>query len=483
MRERRRQCLTFVLCAVLVCAQGACRGLLSDGGQSGGRGKAKPAPHFEPGFNLFTPEQDVELGRRSAQEVARQVPLLGDEPTVNYVRQLGAKLAARASGFKFPYQFSVVASRDVNAFALPGGFIFVNAGAITAAKNEGELAGVIAHEITHVALRHGTNQASKAYLAQKGLGVIEAITGGRETDIGQVVGSVGGAGANMLFLRFGRTAERQADLEGARIMAEAGYDPRDMANFFKTLQAQGGPRVPEFLSDHPDPGNGVASINEALPNLPVSRNPVRDTQEFAQVRGRLAGARRAGALASSAEPARTGPRDPNDVPAGARPEPPAPTMTEFRARDGSFAFQYPGNWDALSAEDDDANMIFAPRGAYGELDGRVVVTHGIFVGAVAPAAGDLASATEAFVKQQLSVNADFRVVREPQSISIGGRRALATTVAGPSAVTGVTEVDIIYTTATADGRLFYLITMAPEDEFEHYQRAFEQIIGSLRLAG
>ena len=158
MRERRRQCLTFVLCAVLVCGQGACRGLLSDGGRGGGRGNAKPAPHFEPGFNLFTPEQDVELGRRSAQEVARQVPLLGDEPTVNYVRQLGAKLAARASGFKFPYQFSVVASRDVNAFALPGGFIFVNAGAITAAKNEGELAGVTAHEITHVALRHGTTR-------------------------------------------------------------------------------------------------------------------------------------------------------------------------------------------------------------------------------------------------------------------------------------------------------------------------------------
>ena len=256
----------------------SCGGLLS-GGSGGGDGTlvgrggaARSAPHFSPGFNLFSPEQDVELGKRSATEIARQVPLMRDEATVNYVRQLGAKLAARASGHKFPYQFNVVATKDVNAFALPGGFIFVYAGSIAAAKNEGELAGVIAHEITHVSLRHGTNQASKAYLAKAGLGVLGAIAGGGESpDISRVVESIGGAGANMLLLRFGRTAETQADLEGARIMAEAGYDPRDMAGFFQTLQERGGQRVPEFLSDHPDPGNRVAAISATLASLPKRR--------------------------------------------------------------------------------------------------------------------------------------------------------------------------------------------------------------------
>jgi hypothetical protein len=127
-------------------------------------------------------------------------------------------------------------------------------------------------------------------------------------------------------------------------------------------------------------------------------------------------------------------------------------------------------------------MIFAPKGAYGKLGDALVVTHGIFIGAVAPASSDLARANEIYVQQQLDINADFRVVRQPQRISIGGREGYATMVAGQSVVTGVTEVDIIYTTATADGRLFYLITMAPEDEFESYQPAFQQLINSLQLA-
>jgi hypothetical protein len=485
MLKRGRKGVAFVLAAAFVLGQLGCSSLFSGRGDGGGgaAGGGKPAPHFEPGFNLFSPEQDIELGKRSAQEVAQQMPLLNDEPVVTYVRQLGAKLAARASGHKFPYQFNVVATKELNAFALPGGFIFINAGAIAAAKNEGELAGVMAHEITHVALRHGTNQASKAYIAQKGLGVIGAITGD-DSDLGQVINSVGGAGANMLFLRFGRTAEKQADLDGARIMAEAGYDPRDMANFFKTLQSQGGQRTPEFLSDHPDPGNRVAAITKALPSLGVSAKPVRDTEAFNQVKARLEGRRAAGSLASTAEPERTGPRDPTTNTNGAaRPAAPAPSFQPYRAGDDSFAFQYPANWDALSAGDDgDAQMIFAPKGAYGKLGDALVVTHGIFIGAVAPAASDLARANEAYVQQQLDINADFRVVRQPQKISIGGREGYATMVAGQSVVTGVTEVDIIYTTATADGRLFYLITMAPEDEFESYQPAFQQIISSLQLA-
>ncbi|MDX6269270.1 MAG: hypothetical protein QOD28_493, partial [Acidobacteriota bacterium] len=473
MLRRGRESLAFVLAAAFVLGQLGCSGLFS--GRGGGESGGKPAPHFEPGFNLFSPEQDIELGKRSAQEVAQQMPLLNDEPIVTYVRSLGAKLAARAGGHKFPYQFNVVATKELNAFALPGGYIFINAGAIAAAKNEGELAGVMAHEITHVALRHGTNQASKAYIAQKGLGVIGAITGD-DSDLGQVINSVGGAGANMLFLRFGRTAEKQADLEGARIMAESGYDPRDMANFFKTLQSQGGQRTPEFLSDHPDPGNRVAAITNALPSLRVSDKPIRDTEAFAQVKARLEGRRAAGSLASTAEPARTGPRDPTTNTSGAaRPAPPAPNFQPFSAGDNSFTFQYPANWDALSSGDDgDAQMIFAPKGAYGKLGDALVVTHGIFIGAVAPAASDLARANAAYVQQQLDINADFRVVSQPQKISIGGREGYATTVAGKSVVTGVTEVDIIYTTATADGRLFYLITMAPEDEFESYQPAFRQ---------
>ena len=477
---KRRGWIWRASLAAFLIAQLACGGMLSDSSRGGSTtGSARPAPHFRPGFNLFSPAQDVEIGKQSAAEIAQQVPLLRDEAIVGYVRNLGARLAAKAPGEEFPYQFNVIATREINAFALPGGFIFVNAGTIAAAKNEGELAGVVAHEISHVALRHGTNQASKAYLAKAGLGVLGAIAGSSDdSNLGGIIESIGGAGANMLFLKFGRTAEKQADLEGARMMAEAGYDPRDMANFFKTLQAQGGQRGPEFLSDHPDPGNRVASINEILPSLQTKSQPIKNSQEFQQAKARLTGA----SLTKSDEPERIGPRDPNDIKPSTRPPAPASSLSQFQSRDGAFTFQFPQNWDGLSAGQDETNLIFAPKGAYGERGEAVYVTHGIFVGTLPAPSNDLASANEALIRQQLETNADFRVQRAPERISLNGRTAYATVVAGPSPVTGVVEIDVIYTTATADGRLFYLITMAPEDEFESYQPAFQQIINSLQLA-
>jgi hypothetical protein len=240
----------------------------------------------------------------------------------------------------------------------------------------------------------------------------------------------------------------------------------------------GSDRPPEMLSDHPDPGNRVAAINEILPSLKLASSPVRDTQEFQQVKARLGGA----ALRSSPEPERVGPRDPNDMKPAARPEPPSASYSTFSAADDSFTFRAPDNWDALSTDGGETNLIFAPPGAYGEVKGSVYVTHGIFVGAVQPPAGDLEAAVNIFVREQIRANPDFGIRGEPQAITFSdGRKGYAVVVAGPSTVTGVVEIDVIYTTVTSDGRLFYLITMAPEDEYERYQPAFEQIIRSLQF--
>ncbi|HEX8354304.1 MAG TPA: M48 family metallopeptidase [Pyrinomonadaceae bacterium] len=478
MRSRGRQartrlCLRVSL-SLLLAAQASCGGWRPWGGGSAGAQRA--APHFRPGFNLFTPEQDVELGRQSAAQIAREAPLLRDEEVGGYVSRLGAKLAAHAPGEKFPYQFRVVASREVNAFALPGGFIFVNAGTLAAARNEGELAGVVAHEIMHVALRHGTNQASKAYVAKRGLGVLRSVVGDGE-ELGSVIDRVGGVGANMLFLKFGRTAERQSDLGGAQIVAAAGYDPRDMAAFFETLQREGGRRVPEFLSDHPDPGNRVASINEVIPGLAVRPDPTRTTTEFERAKARLTGQ----SLRASPEPERRGPRESDDVEPAARPSQPAAAPAEFRAPDGSFAFAHPQNWETLQVSE--SEYIFAPAGTYGRRDGAAYLTHGLFVGAVAvEGGGDLASATDAFLRQQLGANPDFEVRGAPRQVALAGREAYAAVVLGPSPVTGKVEVNLVYTAFASGGRLFYLIAVAPEDEFETYRPAFEGAVRSLRLA-
>jgi Zn-dependent protease with chaperone function len=470
----RHKNASVLLLISLIALQPAC-GRLSNRRSDSAEG-AKTAPRFKPGFNLFSPEQDVELGRQSAQKIATQVPLIRDQAIVDYVRQVGARLAAKAPGHKFPYQFSVVATKEINAFALPGGPIFVNAGTIAAAKNEGELAGVMAHEIAHIALRHGTNQASKAYLARAGLDVLSTITGGDNSDFGQIINAIGGAGANVIFLKFGRAAETESDLEGARIMAEAGYDPRDMASFFKTLEGLEGGGGPEFLSDHPNPGNRVAAINRALQSLPVSANAVRDSDDFQRIKARVSKA----SLGSPREPARLGPRDPGNAEPAARPERPSGNFAVYEARDGSFALGYPENWDALAA--DESNLIFAPPGAYGRMNDSVMVTHGIFSGAVSIEAADMESATARFVEQQIEANPDFRITRQPERINFGGRQGFATVMAGLSPVTGVEEIDVIYTTTTSDGRLFYLITMAPEDEYLTYKEAFERIISSIRLA-
>jgi len=281
----------------------------------------------------------------------------------------------------------------------------------------------------------------------------------------------------MLFLKFGRTAERQADLEGARILAAAGYDPRDMANFFETLQGQGGQRVPEFLSDHPDPGNRVRAINESLTKLSVRRDARHDSAMFTQIKSRLTGQRTG--LSSDVNVNRTGPSNPDDMKAGARPASPASVFTNLSAPDNSYRVEYPTNWEAASR--DGTNIIIAPRGGFGTRAQSVFVTHGMFVGTLAIETPDLATATRLLIEQQLAANPDFRVMRAGESVTIGNRPGLATVVTGPSTVSGVREVDVVFTAITRDNRLFYLIAVAPEDDLPVYQATFERIVGGVSL--
>ncbi len=242
--------------------------------------------------NKYTPEQDVQLGRDAAMEVEKETPLLNDARALAFVRRVGADLErAIPSEFQHPefsYSFKVVNEKDINAFALPGGPMYVNRGMIEAATTEGEVAGVMAHELSHVALRHGTAQMTKAEKYQwSGVAgaVVGAIIGG---GLGQAVyqGSQFGVGA--VLMRFSRDYEKQADLLGSHIMARAGYDPVDMANMFRTIEEQSGGSGPQWLSDHPNPGNRREYIEEEARHLNVERR-VRDSGELADLQGRFRG--------------------------------------------------------------------------------------------------------------------------------------------------------------------------------------------------
>jgi predicted Zn-dependent protease len=220
--------------------------------------------------NLFSTEQDVQVGRQAAAQAERQLPMLRDRQTEAYVGAIVRRLAAAAPGPRFPYQVKVVNAADINAFALPGGYLYVNRGLIEAVRSEAELAGVLAHEMAHVAERHGTEQATKAYGAQAGLGLLGQLLAGRDGKLGTVEQLVGGLSVNALFLKFSRDAEDEADRVGARIMAGAGYDPLAMASFFDLLQAQRGRNpgaVAQFFSSHPSPANRAANIRASAKGL------------------------------------------------------------------------------------------------------------------------------------------------------------------------------------------------------------------------
>jgi predicted Zn-dependent protease len=245
---------------------------------------------LKPGFNMFSKQQDIELGKEAAAQVERQMQIVRDPQIVSYIQQIGRSLASQPQAGDFPYSFEVVNDPSINAFALPGGPTFVNTGLIRAADNEAQIAGVIAHEISHVALRHGTNQASKANLIQLPAMLAGSIIGGGNGSLlGQLAELGIGLGANSVLLKFSRTAETEADLLGTQIMAGAGYNPIEMARFFQKLEAQGGSGGPQFLSDHPNPGNRMKQIEEEIATLPRRNYSEGNTAQFQQVKARVGG--------------------------------------------------------------------------------------------------------------------------------------------------------------------------------------------------
>jgi predicted Zn-dependent protease len=248
---------------------------------------AQAPTQIHPGFNLFSKEQDVQLGKENADQVRKQMTVIQDPVLAAYVTRVGQRLGsareARESGF--PFTFEVVADPSINAFALPGGPMFINTGLLRAVDNEAQLAGVMGHEMSHVILRHGTNQASKSKLIE-----LPAVLGSQMTGNSMMIklAQIGiGLGANSVLLKFSRSAENQADLMGSHLMAESGYDPREMARFFEKLNAEAGQRAPQFLSDHPNPDNREKAIQEEAQRLP-QQNYNYQTGDFRRMKQAVA---------------------------------------------------------------------------------------------------------------------------------------------------------------------------------------------------
>jgi predicted Zn-dependent protease len=212
---------------------------------------------------LLPPREEERLGRQMQREVLREVKVLENQPIQDYIGQLGAQIV-RAAGSKpegIKYSFTVLDNDQVNAFAMPGGDIYVYTGLLKAADTEAELMSVLAHEVAHVTERHIAEQL----VAQYGLQALaSAALGNNPGVISQLVASVAGQG---YMLKFSRSAESEADRSGLGYLVRAGYSPEGFVSFFETLQRQGGARPPEFLASHPSPENRISAARERIREL------------------------------------------------------------------------------------------------------------------------------------------------------------------------------------------------------------------------
>ena len=437
--------------------------------------------------NKYSVQDDIKLGRQAAQEAESQFPLLRDPQVQSYVENVGRRLVTSIpSQFQHPefqYYFKVVNAKDINAFALPGGPMYVNRGMIEAARTEGEMAGVMAHEISHVALRHGTAQATKGqkYSILGGIaGIAGTILGGPG------VGQLAQAPFAVYLLKFSREYETEADILGAQIMARAGYDPHDLANMFRTIEQQGGGGG-GFLSDHPSPSDRYARINREAGYLRVNGD-TRDSREFARIQERLRGY---GAAPSMAEIQRSGQRYPTGEPTGNYPTQgnypdnaptgrvsyPSTRYQNYNIFNGGVQVSVPSNWREVN----DGNSVwFVPEGAYGQVNGQAVYTHGASFGVAQTNNRDLQRGTQELINSLGQGNSNLRTTGGYQRTTLSGRNALYTTLSNINEATGRPETVRVITTQLRNGQLFYMVAVVPQNE-RGFDSAFEQILRSLRI--
>jgi Zn-dependent protease with chaperone function len=446
------------------------------------------------GFNLFPAEQDVQIGQQSAVEAERQLPILKDAQVNDYVSRIGARLAQNAGGPQFPYRFRVVNASDINAFALPGGPIYVNRGVLEQSRNEGEVAGVLAHEIAHVALRHGTHQASKAYLAQAGIGILGGLLGGKVgSGTAQIINAVGGLGLNALFLKYSRDLESDADIRGAQILAASGYSPTDMVNFFHTLESVDKSRKTNFLSDHPAPPDRIARISKEASMLRVTASPTTNVAGLHTVQTRLRGfgaAPTSQQIAQGIAPAQNGgagarPRG-SGTGAAVRVEAPAAQYRTFTSPSRVYQVAYPANWQVY--QEGSTGVTLAPKGGVGTAGGATDVVYGVIINHYDPFGnsarnGSLDEATNDLVTELVNSSRYLHLVQgSGQRTRMAGGQALAATLRGTDPATGVDERVTVVTRQLSDEHLIYMLFITPERDAGSYNGVLNQMVNSMKVS-
>ncbi|MGZ4874855.1 MAG: M48 family metallopeptidase [Candidatus Angelobacter sp.] len=475
------------------------------------QGSAPQMPN--PGTTGMNKQQQQQLGLQAMGEVYKQMPVLPDSsPETQYVQHLGKKLAGVIpQNQSWPYQFHVIPAADINAFALPGGPIFVNLGTIQAADNESELAGVLAHEMSHVYMQHSAKQAPKATVAQ----IIAGLAGAVLPQSG--LGSLGRMGiqigAGTMLMKYSRSDEAQADSTGAIIMYRAGYNPKAMADFFVKLEQKYGKGGPQFLSDHPNPGNRQASIQQEIRNWP-QKNYVTNSSEFPQVKQdaskvkaysaqEIANGAKSGTWeqqnrknnvvpanlpSSSNQGSGTGSGTGSGSSAGSGTGEDATDVAfkqvkpsaNFSKHEGQgFNISYPDNWKV--AGDQNTTLIAPPSG-----QAQTGISYGVIVGTRENGnASSLDEATQQLAQGLQQDNPGMKISGQMKNVDLNGMQGRSLELSGnsPLMLNGqpLPERDWLVTLPRSQGGLVYLVFVSPDRDFNQLHPTYQKMLDSLQL--
>jgi Zn-dependent protease with chaperone function len=464
--------------------------------------RAEDRTKLKPGWNIFSTDQDVEMGKRLSATAESQLPMLEDLKVSGYLNRLGRKIAAFAPGTQFPYEFHCVNSKQTNSFALPGGQVYIYRGIIEDAADEAQLAGVIAHEISHVALRHGTNQATRKEMSSGLFGMLGGVVGGGS--VSSITSDLGGGViAGSVLVKYTRTSETQADILGTQILYDAGYDPRAMAQFFENAEndAKKKGRVAAIFADHPVPERRIERVDEEIDKMGgAPKDSKVDSPEFREIRRyvlslpivpernlrastndvKIATSELKSALKPDVKP--DAKIDPTDAP---------PTLRHSSGGDlnrknytgDTFGARYPVDWEALGRGD--SVSFVPPDDAAPDSQDDPAFARGVLVSIFQPqTSGTQVVALDAATDQLLATlkesSPNLKISGARERIEVDGQAAVSVRMTSESPLGGL-ETDWLVTVVRPEG-ILYFVCAAPASEYDNYDAIFQKFISSVRLS-
>jgi len=429
-------------------------------------------------------DQELQIGTQYAGQVEREMEVIHNAEIEKWLNQIGQNLAKTPQANAYPYYFKLVNDDSINAFALPGGPMYVHTGLLKAADSEGEVAGVLAHEMSHVALRHGAAQITKQQRYGALFGVIGALGGTLTADqngncgmLCQITQAGTSLGQNSLLMKFSRGYEHDADLNGARMMSSAGYNPILLPQFFEKLQSkQGTAGEPKGLSlwmaSHPATGSRIQYVSEDIKFYP-NRTYAANTGNFARVKKAIATIPPPKMQPGKLILAKDQPTPRTNLPAG---------LTDYSAN--GFSLGYPSAWQVGQPQPGSSVYIVPQGGAVQSQSGGAELINGAMIDYYVPQAGAAATKLDVSTKEFLDgmQKSDTNMkVEKSQAVTVGGKPALRTKITTKTSQQQEPEqVVYLYSVARAEG-LWYIAQGEQPSKQGELEPVFKQMIDTLQF--